>query len=85
MNKQKQLSTDIYNILKNSGYNPINPNDVSIYTEKGMFKVKNYYFNSRHENCGHYKHKLNFRIKEDYTYEELKKVIKELLNLIFVV
>lgn len=80
---QKQVITDIYNILTDMGYKAQTPNCVAIDTENGWHKIIGYPFNTTQNHWGQYEHSFCLEIKTDYKIEELEELIKHQVRTLF--
>ena len=73
---QKQVLTDVYDILTSQGYEAQTPDNVSISTENGIHRICNYFFN-REKIWGYYKYAISFKIRTNYDFNELKEIVSK--------
>ena len=75
---QKQVSTDVYNILERLGFRPQTPCNVAISTRDGLHRIVNYPFdNIEPRNWGRYPYSIDLEVKVDYNFDELRELVEE--------
>ena len=80
---QRQVRTDIYNILTDMGYKAQIPNCVAIDTENGWHKIIGYPFNTTPNHWGQYEHSLFLKIPVKYEFKKLEEFIKHQVRTLF--
>ena len=80
IHQQKQVTNDVYNILKDLGMKPQIPENVATSTRNNIHKIFCYPFKSNANNFGRYEHSICLEINTEYKFEHLEKIVKQALQ-----